>query len=170
MKYFIDFGYYGEEIGRMSGSTSHKNSEEPTPSIEKIVKFFNLEKEEAKIILDLDLVWQGSNKDAQEQIKNIWKDIIFKKWRWHELKLKLLKLLKLGENRLPVVFKIKYGLLEIDIAECEYNISIISENLDKLNELKNLLIKERKERISPYGRIGSSKELNVKKVSENRSV
>ncbi len=163
MAYYLTFGYYGKEIGRMTGSTNIKNNKEPTFSIEKIINFFKLENEKCIIYLDLSLVWQGSQSNEKEEIKKIWGDIVLNNWKWKDLKIKLLHLLKLGKN-LPVVFKITYSGIIIDIIDCENTIDVVCWNLDKLNELKILIEKEYKERISPYGRIGSSDELTIGKV------
>ena len=163
MSHILTFGYFGTETGTMSGSTTHKNPEEPTLSLDKLIKFFNLEKEKAKIDLDISLVWQGSQSTEKEKIKEIWKEIISKRWLWKDLRPKILELLNLGETLLPVVFEITYDKLEFEIVDCEHTILVSYDDLDKLNKLKNLIEKEHSNRISPYGRVGSSKELTIEK-------
>ncbi len=157
MKHTLTFGYIGKEFGNINSSTTHKKHKEPILSIDKIIKFFNLESKDAKIDVDLDLVYQGQSKQIEEKIKKIWKNLIFKKWKWNNLKRKLSNLLELGDNLLPLVFDMHYDNINIEIVDGEHTILIISDDIDKLKRFKNLIEKESEERTSPYGRIGDLK-------------
>jgi hypothetical protein len=78
MNYALAFGYYGSEI-ETTGISMTYTSKEPIRSLDKLVKFFNLENEKAVIGLDMDLVWQGSQPEDKEKIDNTWREIISKK-------------------------------------------------------------------------------------------
>ena len=159
MEHILTVGYIGIEGVVKKGTTfTGKNPEEPTKTIDKIIKFLKLEKQKAKIELDFSLVYQGSPlKKREKEIKQIWKDIVHRKHTWKELKPKLLKLLELGEGLLPLVFDINYDDFQIQIVDGEDTILVISEDYDKLKELKTILEEESDIRVTPYGRVGSSK-------------
>ena len=63
----------------------------------------------------------------------------------------------MGEGLLPLIFDINYDDLQIQIVDGEDTILVISEDYDKLKELKTILEKESDIRVTPYGRVGSSK-------------
>ena len=169
MRYILAFGYYGTQIDKMSGTIISKLKTEPTLSIDKIVKFFKLEKDKAGINLDLDLVYQGSNESEQQEIKIIWREVIAKKLFWKELKYNFIRLLVLGENLLPLIFYLNFDRLSIIVYNGGSTISIIYEDFKKLEEFKRLIEKEHKERISPgnpFHRPGGSKKLEISELKE----
>jgi len=156
MKYILTFGYIGYETSTASGSMSGKAENEPVDSLDKIIKFFKLEKEPAEIKVDSDLVYQGEGSKKKE-IKQIWQELTKKKTIWNNLREKLLRLLKLGDKLLPLVFDINYKDQEIQVVEGEHTILVVSKNLEELKKFKKLIELEGNKRVSLYGRVGQDK-------------
>ena len=156
MKYILTFGYIGYETATPSGSMSGKAENEPVDSLEKVIKFFKLNNQKAKIKVDSDLIYQDEGSKKKE-VKSIWKELKKGEHVWKDLKNKLLKLLELGDKLLPLVFDINYKNLEIQVVDGENTIHVIGKDLEKLKELKKLINIEAKKRVSPYGRIGQEK-------------
>ncbi len=153
----LTFGYVGWESGNFKerGITfTSKNVEEPVKTIDKIVKYFKLDGEKANIKVDMNIVWQGKNKD-KKKIKNIWKEISSNDYKWNELREKFLELLRLGEGLLPVIFDIKFKEILLEIVDGENTMSITHKNLKKLKEFEKIIKKDK--RTTPYGMRGSKK-------------
>lgn len=157
----LTFGYLGWEHGNFKkegSSITHKSTEEPVKTIDIIVKFFGLKKDRIKVDVDFSLVYQGApSKTRKKEIKEIWKKIISKHSTWEELRLKLLKLLELGESLLPVVFDLKFKNILINVVDGEDTILIDCKDKNKLKKFKSILEKDVDKRITPYGLTGSEK-------------
>jgi len=155
MKYILTFGHIGHETKSGSGSTTMKNENEPITSLEKVITLFNMN-ENLDIRVDFSLVYQG-DKSNEKKIKNIWKELVSKKQSWKLIKENLSKLLKLGELLLPIAFDIVNEKVQIGIIDGEHTISVTSEDLTKINELKKSLEEELDKRTTPYGFVGHPK-------------
>jgi hypothetical protein len=156
-EYCLTIGYFGSESRDKNRTFTYKKEGEPIISLEKIIKFFRLEDKKAKIEVDFKLVYQGSSDEDKKEVKDIWKNLVEKRCKLKELKEKLLRLLKLGDSLLPIVFDIYYSNLHIEVIDGEHTISVMHDNLKKLEELKELIEKESEGRTSPYGRVGVRK-------------
>jgi hypothetical protein len=95
------------------------------------------------------LVWQGEKVDDKEKIKKIWSDIVSKEWKWNNLKPKFEELLNLGGNLLPLIWRLKYDEIEIEIYDGQSTFNIVAENNNKLKEFKEAIEKNAHERLSP---------------------
>ena len=146
MKYILVVGYLGREYDNVTS----KKEGEPVETMDKIISFFSLEKEPAIAKVDLELVWQK----PVAQTQKIWKEINAHPIKWNALKPKLLKLLELGEQLLPVAFDVDYLDVQIALVDGEDYFIIISENRENLQKLKTLLEKDADKRITPCSNNG----------------
>lgn len=144
MNHWLTLGYLGKETGNFT----LKHPEEPVFTMDKIIKFLDLEKEKGKVAVDSKLIWQGSSKLKTEKIKKIWEKISVKKISWQELKPPFNELMELGEGLLPITFDIKYEDLEISAVDGEYYFIIGSNNKTKLKKL-NKAFNDIDKRIKP---------------------
>ena len=161
MKQVLTFGYIGYETKSGGGSTTMKNENEPVTSLEKVMKIFNIDKN-LSVEVDFSLVYQG-DKSNEKEINNLWKELMSKKQSWKIIKDKLSRLLKLGELLLPITFEISNEVVHIEIVDGEHTILVTSEDLTKINELKESLEKELDKRTTPYGFVGHPKVTLTKK-------
>ena len=145
MKHWISIGYLGKHI---EVGTTIKAKGEPITTIDKIIKFLNIEKEKLKVDIDSNLIWQGSDKEKSNEIKKIWKNIATREIIWSELRKQLFQLLELGDGLLPIAFDIKYNKLEISVVDCEFYFIICSDDKNKLEEISKIF-DDLEERVQP---------------------
>ncbi|MCX6747300.1 MAG: hypothetical protein NTU63_04180 [Candidatus Pacearchaeota archaeon] len=155
MNYVLTFGYIGHETKMGGSSTAIKNENEPIISLEKVIKIFNIDKD-LNVKVDFGLVYQG-NKSNKKEINSLWNELVSKKQPWKPIREKLNKLLELGELLLPIAFEIFNEKIHIEIVDGEHTMSVASEDLTKISELKESLEKELDKRTTPYGNVGHPK-------------
>lgn len=151
-------GYIGIEGAAKGGTTiSGKNPDEPVKTLDKIVRFFGLEEQKAAVRVDSDLVENCLPPKNKNEFRQIWKHITSEEHIWAELKAELIKLLRLGDSMLPLVFDIIYHDVHIEVIDGEDTISVTSKDFSKLKCLKTVLEKEADKRVTPYAQIGTPK-------------
>jgi hypothetical protein len=117
---------------------------------------------EFKINLDPEMIWQGEKE--KEKIKSIWKEITSNGGYWRNIEPKFEELLKLG-GLLPIVFKIKFEDLEIEVIDGECTFYIVAKDFKKLKEFNKILIEEDNLRITPVGRKYFDNKSDIEKIN-----